>query len=126
MSVLESVYALLSACGDQPPAPSPSNTVTKLALLARTTPGLPSPFRSPLVIARGLVIVRSVVPGGAADRAGVAVGDIITAVDGKPIQYAYQASRYIDDRSAGDVVRLSLERGDKQLALSVTLEAAPN
>jgi S1-C subfamily serine protease len=80
---------------------------------------------------KGVVILR-VTPGSPADRAGlralvvsrdgeITPGDIITAVDGKPVDGVGKLGAWLDDRKAGDVVRLTLLRSGKLLEVEVTL-----
>ena len=72
------------------------------------------------------VIVSSVVPGGPAARAGIAVSDVVTSVEGIPSQ-RLRADGMLDllQRSAGSTVTLALERDGKPLEVSLTVEAAP-
>jgi len=70
------------------------------------------------------VIVKAVVAGGAGDRAGIAVGDIVTAIDGSSVHARYEAD--VEGGPAGTTVRFSIDRGDKQLTLEITLDPIPN
>jgi S1-C subfamily serine protease len=62
-----------------------------------------------------------IVPGGAAEKAGVKVGDRIVAIDGKPVKTALDAIRLIRDRTAGDAVRLRLDRGGTTVEVEAVL-----
>ena len=73
------------------------------------------------------VVVGKVVPGGAAAAAGLVVGDVIVAVDGRPV------SEFMDFRNAisarpGATVALDVRRGaaDLRLAVAVRGERDPN
>lgn len=78
------------------------------------------------------VFVLGVTPGSAAETAGlegvgfrrdgsIVPGDIITAVDGKPVESVEELLAILDDHQAGDVVRLSVTRGDTEREVEVPL-----
>jgi 2-alkenal reductase len=83
--------------------------------------------------------VTSVVPNGPADKAGIkagdktttipnllAGGDLIIAVDGIPIRRFDELLAYlIGNKSPGDVVVLTVLRGEEKLDISVTLDKRP-
>jgi S1-C subfamily serine protease len=86
----------------------------------------------------GLLIIR-VVPGGAADRAGLhggterayignmpimLGGDLIVAIDGQQVQDQQDLSQVMNNHRAGDTVRLTVYRGKKKIDVSVTLGEA--
>jgi len=86
----------------------------------------------------GLLIVQ-VVPGGAADRAGLhggnerayignipitLGGDLIVAIDGQQVQDQQDLSQVMNSHRAGDTVRLTIYRGKKKIDVSVTLGEA--
>ncbi len=86
----------------------------------------------------GLLIVQ-VVPGGAADRAGLRGGserayignipimlggDLIVAIDGQEIQDQQDLSQIMNSHRAGDTVRLTIYRGKKKLDVNVALGEA--
>jgi serine protease Do len=67
----------------------------------------------------GLVIA-GVETGGAADRAGLLVGDVLLAIAGKPLG---EAGTLLETMAhAGDVVSLRLMRGGKIIVMEVRLE----
>lgn len=75
---------------------------------------------------RGFRITR-VYAGSEALKAGLQVGDIILALDGEKVEPnaledGALLSRQVRSRSIGDVVRLSVRRGDQALELPLTLE----
>ncbi|MEL7609013.1 MAG: trypsin-like peptidase domain-containing protein [Bacillota bacterium] len=72
------------------------------------------------------VQVVEVVAGSAAEKAGLQAGDMITAVDGTKVEGMDQLTSLIGEYNAGDVVKLSIERGQKQLELTVTLGEKTN
>lgn len=67
-----------------------------------------------------------VIAGGPADKAGVKDGDIITKIDDKEIDPSTQISNIVGSKKVGDTVNLHILRGDKQIDISVKLEAAPS
>lgn len=56
------------------------------------------------------VLVESVEPGSGAEKAGLAEGDVIREVDGKPLKGYGQLNQALGRHSAGDKVKLSVER----------------
>ena len=68
------------------------------------------------------VLVRQVVAGGAADRAGVRTGDLITAADGEPVTDVDALHRVLDRHAAGTSVALHLVRGNDELDVEVGLD----
>ena len=82
---------------------------------------------------KGVVILR-VAPGSAAAQAGLrgvtvsrsgemTPGDIITAVQGKPVDGIGKLLSRLDDQKIGETVRLSVVRHGKTIEVSVTLQA---
>ncbi len=84
------------------------------------------------------VIIDKVVKDGPADKAGLTPatldqnniphgGDIITAVDGHPIKTIDEIISYMDEqKSVGDKVVLTINRMNKTMDLTITLEARPS
>src|SRR3989440_1036210 len=113
--------------------------VRRPALGVRTIPitpeladqmGLPADY--------GLLVVQ-VVPGGAADRAGLRGGteraylgnspimlggDLIVAVDGEKVEDQQDLAQIMNNHRAGDTVRMSVYRGKKKMDVTVTLGEA--
>lgn len=81
---------------------------------------------------QGVVILR-VAPGSAAaeaglqgakiSRDGITPGDIILAVEGRPVDSAGKLLARLDDYQVGDSVRLTVARGGNRREVSVTLQA---
>lgn len=67
------------------------------------------------------VIVATVVPRSPAAAAGVRVGDVIVALDGNPLEDGGELLRMLAKRQAGDPVKVGLQRGDRELEVTVTL-----
>ena len=68
------------------------------------------------------VMVSKVSEGMAAEAAGVAVGDIITAIDGDDVDSSNDLVRVIRSKEAGESVELEIWRGGRSLALDVAVE----
>jgi S1-C subfamily serine protease len=66
--------------------------------------------------------VDSVRAGSAAARAGLKTGDVVTAVDGKPLNTAQELLQVLAKLPAGKSARLSVTRADgSTAAISITL-----
>ena len=70
---------------------------------------------------RAGAIVAKVEPGSAAKKAGIKVGDVIIAVDGKPIRGAADLRNKIGLARVGDPVKLTMLRGKKKLSVTAVL-----
>jgi S1-C subfamily serine protease len=83
----------------------------------------------------GLLIVQAV-PGGAADRAGLhggteraylgntpimIGGDLIIAIDGKPVESQQDLAQVMNNHRAGDSVKVTIYRGKKKMEVPVVL-----
>ncbi|HEX7894820.1 MAG TPA: trypsin-like peptidase domain-containing protein [Terriglobales bacterium] len=86
----------------------------------------------------GLLVVR-VLPGGAADRAGLKGGteraylgnlpitiggDLIVAIDGQDVQDQQELSHVMNNHRAGDKITITIYRGKRRLDVPVTLGEA--
>jgi S1-C subfamily serine protease len=89
--------------------------------------------------AEGGVLIQKVVPGGAAERAGLrggnqqayvgntpiaTGGDFIVAIDEDPITNPQDISEIMDRHQAGDVVTVTFYRGTKKMTAKLTLGEA--
>lgn len=83
------------------------------------------------------VLVQQVVPGGAADRAGIrggreraylgntpiyVGGDLIVQIDEQDIETPQDIANVLDTHHSGDVVKITVYRGKQRLTLNVTLD----
>ncbi len=75
-----------------------------------------------LAVTEGAVIVE-VVPGSAADRAGLERGDIVTAIDGEPVSGMVELAGRIRSLAPGDRVALTVVRDGERRNVDVTLDA---
>ena len=69
----------------------------------------------------GTVRVERIAPGGPADVAGVAVGDIVVSADGRKIRSAYQAVGRVLRKQPGDAFDLVLLRGEEERSVRIVL-----
>ncbi len=67
----------------------------------------------------GGVRVEGVSPGGPAAEAGVKAGDVIVAIEAKPVTTGRELVRVMEDVEPGEKVELGLKRDGKPLALAV-------
>ncbi len=84
---------------------------------------------APLAASFGLkapdgALVASVMPGSAADKAGLKSGDVITAVNGQPVQVAGDVSSRVGLARPGDRMKLAVWRDKAGEDLSITLGRA--
>jgi S1-C subfamily serine protease len=113
--------------------------VRRPALGVRTIP-IDSELASQMGLASdyGLLIVQ-VVPGGAADNAGLrggseraflgnipimVGGDLIVAIDGKQMEDQQELAQIMNNHRAGDTVRVTVYRGKKKIDVNVVLGEA--
>jgi len=73
---------------------------------------------------RGVLVV-SIDPEGPSRRAGLLLGDIVTAWNGKPIARVREVMQLLGPESAGTTVDLSLTRGGAPAALKVVVGERP-
>jgi regulator of sigma E protease len=77
-----------------------------------------------ITVARPLPVLGKIMPGGAAERAGLLSGDLITAIDGKPVADGIVFIETV--RAApGRTLEVALTRGGRELTLALTPEADP-
>jgi predicted metalloprotease with PDZ domain len=74
----------------------------------------------------GAIVVREVFAGSAAETAGIAVGDVITAVNGEDVGTVEDVVSRIAGLSLGDGVTLTIERAGDPVTIEVTLGEAPS
>jgi S1-C subfamily serine protease len=74
--------------------------------------------------AQGLIVV-SIDPDGPAARAGLLVGDIVTAWDGDRIERVRDVMRRLGPQSAGNAIDLTVSRGGAAKAIKVVIGERP-
>lgn len=68
--------------------------------------------------------VQTVVPGSAAEAAGIAAGDVIVGVDGRPVGTPEDLGRLVRRHRPGDTVEVALERSGQPRSVDVALGEA--
>jgi Do/DeqQ family serine protease len=71
-------------------------------------------------------LIASVAPASPAARAGLKTGDLITAIDGQPVEDANAFEYRFATKPIGGTARLGITRAGKELALNVALESVPD
>jgi len=66
--------------------------------------------------------VESVIPGSAAERAGILAGDVIIAANNRQLRDSSELRILISEHSPGDVLRLDIQRGNERFPLDVVLD----
>ncbi len=72
------------------------------------------------------VIVSDVIPGGPADSAGLKVNDIITSIDGKPVENLPTVGTRLFMRQGGEHVKLGVLRGSQKLSFDLLIVEVPH
>ena len=67
------------------------------------------------------VRVSGLVPGSAAEKAGIQAGDVLTAIDGKPVANLQAYSDLLKTLTPGQTVKVTVLRAGKELTLEATL-----
>jgi len=113
--------------------------VRRPALGVRTIPISPELAEQMGLAADNGLLIEQVVPGGAADHAGLrggseqaylgnypimVGGDLIVAIDGQDVQDQGNLSQVMNNHRAGDTVRITFYRGKKKMDVTVTLGEA--
>lgn len=67
------------------------------------------------------IFVSAVEPGGPADKGGIKEGDVITALDGKPISHGEELMDHVADSAVGETMKVTVLRNGKTENLSVVI-----
>jgi Do/DeqQ family serine protease len=71
-------------------------------------------------------LVADVWPNGAAARAGLRQGDVVTSVDGHPVVDAAALNYAVGTHRPGDAMRIGVKRGGGEQSLTLRAEPAPS
>jgi S1-C subfamily serine protease len=118
------------------PATTVSRVVDELVSRGRVSRGYLGVGLQPVVLTEafkrlapgaglGLMVV-SLEPEGPAARAGLLLGDVLTALEGTPLHDPGDVTAAIAGRPVGSAVRVSLIRGGSPLDVSVTVGERPS
>ena len=88
-------------------------------------------FSTEMAEAQGLgdqkgAIVADISPGGPSSRAGLLVGDVVTAVNGNSVKSSSDLTRQVARVRAGDVLRLDVIRGGQRKVVEVRSGTRPS
>jgi membrane-associated protease RseP (regulator of RpoE activity) len=72
------------------------------------------------------VLVKSVISGSPAEKAGIKAQDVITAVNGKEVKSPAELSQAVLSYKVGDTIKITINRSGQSQDLSVTLESISN
>ena len=72
------------------------------------------------------VILSDVAPGSPADKAGLRAGDLVTALDNKPMENGRQFRINVYARGAGEQVKIDVRRAGRELSAQVPVVERPN
>jgi hypothetical protein len=118
------------SASDAPPRPeaAPSAAQQPPAASARQAPPSAQPVRGKLdvqlePVAEDAVRIRAIRPGGAADRAGIRVGDILLEIDEASLSEPGQAATALQEKAPGDKVTLTILRDGLRQQIPVVLSA---
>ena len=89
-----------------------------------TQAGVARPGRPPTLMGKG-ALIREVVPGGPADRAGLRSGDLVVAINGKATDDAASLRNQISSLSPGMRTQLKVTRGDDEVTLDIEIAKRP-
>ncbi|RJP20238.1 MAG: PDZ domain-containing protein [Deltaproteobacteria bacterium] len=73
----------------------------------------------------GRLVVRSVVEGSPAGKAGIAAGDVLVAIDGRPVMESVDVHYILGDKRDGDTADVSFRRGGEERTLPLTFFRMP-
>jgi sigma-B regulation protein RsbU (phosphoserine phosphatase) len=67
------------------------------------------------------VVIRDIVPGGVAEKAGLQDGDVLISINGKAFRYGMEAQAILNKVSEGGTAQYDIERSGTRLTLPVTI-----
>jgi putative serine protease PepD len=106
---------------------TPSNTVANVAKLIIAGKAAPHAYIGVSLDPESVdgAKIGSVEAGSPAAKAGLRQGDVISAVDGKPVDSTQQLSEIADAYSPGQTVTLNVRRGGRTFTKEITLAQRP-
>jgi serine protease Do len=73
----------------------------------------------------GRLHVESVAPGSPAEKAGIAKGDELLALDGQPVKETVDVLFRVGEKREGDAVRVTVRRGGEEKTLDLIFFRMP-
>ena len=73
----------------------------------------------------GRLLVESVAPGSPAEKAGIAKGDELLALDGQPVKETVDVFFRVGEKRDGDAAQITLRRGGEEKTLDLTFFRMP-
>ncbi len=77
-------------------------------------------------LGRAGALINEVVSGGPADKAGLQVGDLVVAINGRKVQSMDDLAAHVRQIGAGQSAHLTVVRGGKEQIVTATLTNRPN
>ena len=114
-----------SAAGASAPS-EVAPAVSELAVPMRSGPGWLGVELAKRQLGEPGVLLRSVMRGSPAERAGLQGGDIVLSIDGENVAHPHELRERVVAARSGVRVSLGVLRGDQTRLFAVSLEAAPN
>jgi serine protease Do len=93
------------------------------AQVQQVTPDLAKAFKLPTTAG---AVLTTIEPGTPAEKAGLQVGDVVTAVDGDPVADNHALRLRISRTAPGTPVKLTVHRPEGTKEITVTLAQLPN
>jgi putative serine protease PepD len=107
----------------------PSNTAREIVPQLRSGAQIERPWigvsTSPTLLGTGAE-VQETVPGSPAQQAGLARGDVITRVDGKPVTRPEDVASAIEGKKPGDRISIEVRRAGQSSSFDVRLDERPS
>jgi S1-C subfamily serine protease len=73
----------------------------------------------------GRLLVDSVAPGSPAEKAGIAKGDELLALDGRPVKETVDVLFIVGEKRDGDTSRVTVRRDGEEKVLDLTFFRGP-
>jgi serine protease Do len=73
----------------------------------------------------GRLLVDSVAPGSPAEKAGIAKGDELLALDGEPVKEPVDVLFRVSEKKDGDAAQVTVRRGGEEKILELTFFKMP-
>jgi S1-C subfamily serine protease len=125
--VLNADGQLVGMCSHGVSGPSLISVASVAGMLQSTKPGQPAAWLGIHAGESGAASVGGVDANGPADAAGIAIGDIITAIDGVAVTDFDDLKAAIAEYAPGDVVTLTITHVDQTASdITVTLGTTPS